>query len=123
MGAEFSRYILSGVINTGVGYLVFLFVLHVVGAGALFSNAISYAFGLVVAYILNVLFVFESSRHSLAAAIRFLGSFGVSYGVNAMVLLLMVDRFGVRAEISQIFAMAAYTMSFYLLNKHFVWAQ
>lgn len=123
MGAEFSRYLLSGVANTAVGYLVFLFVLYVFGANVLVSNAVSYGVGLLVAYILNILYVFEFSRHSLAAAGRFFLAFGVAYGVNAIVLLLISGQFGVRAEIAQLFAMGGYTVCFYLLNRYFVWRQ
>lgn len=120
MGAEFSRYIIAGVVNTAVGFLAFLCVLHLFDFGLLLANAVSYAVGLGVAYTLNILFVFESSRHSLGAASRFLLMFGIAYGISTT-LLLMVDQLGIRAEFSQLLAMVAYTISFYLLNKYFVW--
>lgn len=120
MGAEFSRYIIAGVVNTAVGYSAFLCVLHLFGFGLLFANAVSYAVGLAVAYTLNILFVFKSSRHSSGAASRFLLTFVVAYGISTT-LLLMVYQLGIRAEISQLLAMAAYTVSFYLLNRYFVW--
>lgn len=118
---ELSRYFASGVINTIVGYLIFLVALNFFKLNPFFSNAISYAFGLLSAYILNLFFVFKYSSHSFAALVRFFIGFGFSYAVNMAVFNIAITHLEIRPEISQIFAMLSYTICFYLINKFFVW--
>ena len=121
--SELIRYLAAGIINTLVGYCVFLVMLNVIGLNPYYSNAISYAFGLIVAYIMNLLFVFKKSSHSLRSGYRFFIGFGISYGLNIMVFNASILYFKFQAEISQIMAMASYTICFYLINRYFVWAR
>ncbi|MDY0021419.1 GtrA family protein [Arenimonas caeni] len=121
MKSEFVRYLASGVVNTLAGYLAFLLALHGLGLGLFAANAASYAVGLTVAYGLNLAFVFRGSRHSGGALARFLAGFAAAYAVNLGVLALAHGQAGLRAELAQVAAMAAYTVSFYLINRHFVW--
>lgn len=121
MKAELARYLLSGVVNTLAGYTAFLLALHGLGLGVFAANAASYAVGLTVAYTLNIVFVFRGSRHSGGALARFLSGFALAYGVNLVVLQLAHAVLGLRPELAQVAAMVAYTGSFYLINRYFVW--
>lgn len=119
--SEFFRYLIAGVVNTIVGYGVFLLALHGLGLGVFVSNALGYAAGLTAAYLQNRYFVFPGARHSAGALLRFIGGFAVAYLVNLAVLELAHVRLGLRAELAQLAAMAAYTVVFYLINRCFVW--
>lgn len=121
MNKEFFRYVLSGIINTAIGYAVFLICLHVFEWKATTSNGASYAIGLLSAYMMNLMFVFEKSRHSIETIARFLAGFAIAYLINLAALEFFIRKIGLPAEIAQIFAMASYTISFYLINKHFIW--
>lgn len=121
MRAEFERYLVSGVVNTLAGYSAFLLALHGFGLGVFAANAASYAVGLAVAYTLNLAFVFRGSRHSSGALARFLSGFVVAYGINLAALHGAHAVLGLRPEFAQIVAMVAYTVSFYLINRYFVW--
>jgi putative flippase GtrA len=118
---EFSRYMLVGVANTSIGYIVYLAFLLIFEVNPFYSNLISYAIGLVVAYFLNMLFVFKSASHSLRSLIIYISGFGVSYLLNIFVLAILILHLNLRPEISQIFAMGVYTISFYLINRFLVW--
>lgn len=118
--SEFLRYLAAGLLNTAVGYLAFLLAFHLLGLNALLANAVSYAVGLCCAYVVNALFVFRGARHSPQAVLRFLAGFCVAYAINFAVLQLALEA-GMRAELAQLVAMASYTVSFYLINKRFVW--
>lgn len=120
MPAELLRYLLAGVLNTLVGYLVFLGALHLLSLDLAWSNVISYAVGLVVAFTLNKNFVFQGRQHDLSAAGRFAAGFAVSFAVNSAVLYIANTGLGIRAEIAQLLAMASYTVTFYLINKYLV---
>lgn len=122
MKAEFFRYIIAGIVNTAVGYAAFFFLLRLIGLDAYVSNFISYGVGLCVAFILNKVFVFKNKRALRRAPVVFLAGFAVSYFSNICVLYLLVNEFRVAGEISQLFAMAVYTVSFYIVNRLFVFS-
>lgn len=123
MRAEFARYVAAGLVNTAVGYAVFLAVLHLAGAPPLVANVLCYVAGLTVAYVLNLRFVFAGARHSLATTARFLGGAALAWLVNAATLEVGVRALALRAEYAQLAAMAAYTLSFYAINRAWVWAR
>jgi putative flippase GtrA len=122
VSAELVRYLIAGVVNTLAGYLVFLGALRVAGLDIVVANVLSYAAGLMVAFVLNRAFVFKDSVHSRAAVLKFLAGFAVAFAVNSGVLRLAHGVLGLRAELAQLCAMAAYTITFYLINKHVVFA-
>jgi putative flippase GtrA len=117
---EFSRYIIAGVVNTATGYGIFWALLKSTSLGPEIANSIGYAIALGVAFILNRVFVFEGARIFAAAATRFVIAFAIAFLLNQAVLFILFRLLSVRPEIAQIFAMATYTVTFYLLNKHFV---
>ena len=122
MSAELLRYLAAGLCNTLAGYLVFLGVLHGLAWPVALANVISYAVGLLVAYVLNRTFVFRDAAHTPAALAKFLAGFAVAFGVNAAVLYAAHALLHVRAEVAQLAAMAAYTVTFYVINKYVVFA-
>ncbi len=119
---EILRYATAGIINTLVGYGVFLLALRWIGLGPELSNAIGYGVGLCVAFTLNCLFVFKNTQLSLGAGIRFAIGFVFAFALNQAMLFYMMSVFKVIPEIAQIFAMATYTLIFYLINKYLVWS-
>ena len=118
---EIIRYAVIGIFNTIVGYCVFLIFINEFGFSASISNTISYAIGIALAYILNAVFVFKGAKHTSKSFMKFALSFLGAYSINIIVLKVSMNAFFIRAEISQIFAMASYTVVFYILNKFFVW--
>jgi putative flippase GtrA len=121
IGGELLRYAAAGVANTLVGYAVFIALLHAAGMSPLVANIGCYAVGLTVAYALNFAFVFRGAQHSWPAAARFAAGAGVAWLINAGVLAAGVDLLDLRPEVAQVPAMIAYTGSFYLINRFFVW--
>ena len=119
---EVVRYGLAGVVNSLVGYGVFIMSLYCAHTSPLIANAAGYAVGLCVAFVLNRYFVFAGVKFSLAAGARFLLCFAVAFVVNQLVLIGMVRGEGVDPRIAQLFSMAMYTVIFYILNKRVVWA-
>lgn len=120
LSAEFARYLLAGLVNTAVGYGVFLVLLWGAGVEARIANFFSFAVGLLVALLLNRFFVFEGARVSGAAVLRFAAGFGLSYSLNLATLSMLLDR-AMPAALAQLVAMAVYTVSFYLINRVWVW--
>ncbi len=119
---SFHRYLVAGVINTLVGYVVFLFALRVLGASPGVANAACYAIALSVAFLLNKHYVFATKSSASTELWRFLVSFALAFLLNQLVLAMGVGWLRIPAEISQIIAMSVYTVVFYLLNKWFVFS-
>lgn len=116
---EIIRYAAAGVVNTLVGYGVFLAMLHLLELSPQAANAVGYAAGLAVAFALNRFLVFKVANISVATALRFGFSFAIAFVLNQVVLVSLV-RCGLPAEIAQIAAMTVYTVLFYLMNRFFV---
>ena len=122
MSAELLRYLGAGLVNTLVGYLVFLAALHGFAASVSVANGISYAVGLVCAYVLNRHFVFKNAAANASAPWKFAVGFALAFGVNLIVLHIATGMLHLAPELAQLFAMGAYTVTFYLINKYIVFA-
>lgn len=117
------KYSLAGVVNTGVGFGSFLLFFYLVGLSVYVANALGYFVALVVAYLLNRFWVFESMSARKHSVLIFFLSFAVAFGLNQATLLLLVDGIGVPPLVSQVAAMVVYTGVFYLLNRFLVFAR
>ncbi len=119
---ELVRYLAAGVINTLVGYGVFLALLVWAGVAPELANAGGYVTGLLMAFTLNYHFVFAHAVMSLATIWRFMAASLLAFLLNQAVLMVLCRYFLTSPKIAQIFAMIAYTVIFYLLNKWFVFS-
>lgn len=114
------KYIFAGVVNTVIGYGVFLALIILFNTNPAYANAIGYGVALIAAFVLNKIFVFNQSTTDRSTIPKFILAFAISFTINQLVLLIVYQGMGAPAEIAQIFAMVSYTVVFYLLNKEFV---
>ena len=119
---EIFKYSFAGILNTAVGYAVFWIALRVLHLSPETANAIGYVFTLGLAFLLNRFFVFTGARLSLPIGLRFVVAFIVAFALNHGVLVLLVRIYLVLPEVAQILSMIVYTISFFVLNKYFVFA-
>lgn len=117
---EIIRYIIAGIINTIVGYAIFIFLVYLIQINPFYSNGISYIFALCVAFILNKYFVFNSINRDVKHVIKFIISFIISFLINIFILFVCLNVLGQNPAMAQILAMIFYSISFYVLNKFFV---
>lgn len=120
---EVLKYVIAGVINTVIGYGVFWIALRWAGYSPEAANATGYIIALSLAFLLNRFFVFTGAHISVSSSVRFVVSFIAAFALNQLVLFLLVRSDSFLPETAQIFAMVVYTVSFYLFNKHFVFAE
>ena len=99
LSPEFIRFLVSGAISTGVSYALYLLLLPVMPYLAAFT--LSYAAGIAVSYWLSSVFVFRSASGG-ADPVRFVLVYVVQYLVNGAMLWVLVDNFGVPAELGLI---------------------
>lgn len=117
---ELIKYVIAGLINTATGYGVFWMLWRWCGCSPELANAIGYVIALCVAFYLNRFFVFAGADSSMSSILRFFAAFAAAFLLNQAVLIVFFRIFLVPAEIAQAFAMIVYSVTFYLLNKHFV---
>lgn len=89
------RFLAVGATNTVIGYLVFsaltVWVFGTLPFGYLLSLAGSYAFAIVLAFVLYRRLVFKVAGHLLRDFLRFVSVYVAALGINALVLPLLVE--------------------------------
>lgn len=117
---QFSRFLLVGVANTGLGYAVIFGCMYLARLTPELSNAVGYLVGLLVSYFLNRHFTFRSVRRRSTEFVRFVLVFLTAYLSNLAALVVLVRGLGVHAVLGQIAAGVIYIGTAYLLNKRYV---
>lgn len=118
--SQFFRYIIVGVLNTLLGYCVIFSCMYLAGMSPEASNVAGYAVGLVVSYMLNRNFTFNSTQARRKEIVRFVAVFAVAYALNFAALLALIHQFGMHKGLSQIVAGMIYVGSSFLMNKYYV---
>jgi len=117
---KFARFLMVGVVNTIAGYSVILFLQYGAGLTPLLANAGGYLVGWAVSYGLSRRFVFASKRSHWDSLPSYVVAALGCYGVNAAVLHGALTLLELPGAAAQAVAMASYTVSFYLVNRHVV---
>ncbi len=102
---EAIRYLFFGVVTTVVNFVLY-YALLFLGMHYLWAQAISWIGAVLVAYITNKLWVFESRVTGALPILREMASFVLSrifsFGVETLLLFLMVDVADIREGIAKI---------------------
>ena len=114
------RFILVGIVNTGIGYGIIFGCMYWVGLSPELSNVIGYMIGLVASYLLHRSYTFRSTQQRRTEFINFFIVFLIAYFANLATLIVLVRAAGVYAGLSQVIAGAVYVGTSYLLNKYYV---
>lgn len=116
------RFAAVGVLNTVLGYTVIFACMYLFGLGAVTSNVIGYAVGLVVSYTMNRTFTFRSVASAPREMVRFVAIFLLAYLANLGVLVVLIRYAGVHEGAAQIPAGVVYFALSFVLNKYYVFA-
>ena len=102
---EAIRYLFFGVVTTAVNFVLYYALLYM-GMHYLWAQAISWIGAVLVAYITNKLWVFESRITGVLPILREISSFVLSrlfsFGVETLLLYLMVDVAAIGEGIAKI---------------------
>jgi putative flippase GtrA len=100
---QLTRFIVSGAINTGITYGLYLVLLPLLGYLAAYSAA--YVAGVLLSYWLNSAFVFRQPM-SWRGLARFPLVYVFQYALTAMLLWLLVDTLAISERIALLAAIA-----------------
>jgi putative flippase GtrA len=119
MGVLF-RFLIVGMLNSGVGYAFILLGLWL-GFGDYLANAMGYAIGLGISYALHRNWTFAvSTAVSWREVARFAVAVIVAYSVNLTVIHLARSLGYFNSSIVQGVAMATYSCAFFILTRFLV---
>ena len=124
--ARFFRFGLAGVANTlvGLGIIAALDIgLHVRPA---IANAVGYAVGIALSFILSRQFVFRSRRPARMAAPRFLISAAIAFVLNQAALAIAGHLLGGDPALrlaAQICGMCVYTLTLFVLGRFWIFRE
>ena len=116
------RFVLVGLVNTGIGLAVILGLQFLLGLGPLQANAGGYLAGSVVSYLLNRGFTFRSARAHRAAVPRFMIAAGTCFLFNLAILHFCGHWLLWPWWLAQGLAVLSYNVSFFLLSRQWVFA-
>ncbi|MBF9017541.1 MULTISPECIES: GtrA family protein [unclassified Oceanispirochaeta] len=114
------RYTTVGIANTLVIFGLFFLCNELLGAGAIWSNRVGYAGGLISNFTLNKHWTFKTHKYNFLEIVLFLISFAVSYIVQFLIFRLLMDSLGWRDGVSALLAYPLYGLIFYFLCKYMV---
>jgi putative flippase GtrA len=114
------RFASVGVLNTLIGYAVIFLCMYGFDQGAVTSNVIGYAVGLVVSFFFNRTFTFRSKAAVVPEAVRFVVIFLLAYLANLGVLVLLTRHLNLHEGLSQVMAGVAYFSLSFVLSKYYV---
>ena len=120
MKSRLARYIIAGLLNTILGYLVFILSFYLLHFGEYLSNALAYCLGLLFSLTQMRMWVFPSQESISKYSSKFLLIFIFSYLMNLSTFFLLDSYTESVPAITQVIAMAAYSVSSFLLSQRFL---
>lgn len=123
LDTSLSKFLTVGALNTLVGLLVIYAAKFFAGMEDISANLVGYGVGFLLPYALNSRWTFRYSGDDLPAALRFLLGVSTGYCVNLLAVLVLIQLFGVNSYVAQAMGIPPYTLTVYLLSKHFVFRQ
>ncbi|MFR1435480.1 MAG: VanZ family protein [Acutalibacteraceae bacterium] len=124
---ETVSYVFFGAVTTVVNILSYQVFYHTLGIPNLISNALAWVLSVLVAYIVNKLFVFRSSTTSIRALLREFGLFVAarlfSFGVDELGMWLMVDVARFNTGISKLIVNVIVVVLNYFFSKRIIFTR
>lgn len=118
--AEVARFLAVGVFNTLVGYGFILGALFL-GAGDYRANAIGFAMGLPVSWIMHRIVTFRVRKKVSAGEMgRYVAVVAISYAINLSIVAAGRAAGYVENPLVQLVAICAYAAASYVLSRRFV---
>ena len=116
---NFLRYILIGVVNTFLGYMI-IFSLFYFNIQPELSNFMGYIIVITISYHLNTKYNFKRKSQNKNAFLQFVLSMLDAYLFNLLIFLVCYRIMAINMYISQLFAGLAYVLIGYFLTKFWI---
>ncbi|MBY9077520.1 GtrA family protein [Paenibacillus sp. CGMCC 1.18879] len=118
MNNQSFRFIVVGVLNTIVGFLVFAGYLHFIGDNYFYALLTSHIIGVIHSYIWNNRWTFSVKRFSLQSVIKFILIYTITFIINYLLLSLFVSIMGLNKLIAQLISLFITTLISFFGHKY-----
>lgn len=120
--AKSLKFLVVGSINTAATYTLYV-ALILVGLHHNLALTLEYAAGILVGYLMNRGWTFADHRSTRRRFLRYCATYGLVYGINLVLLNLMIG-YGIAGPIlGQLVALGAATVISFLLQNFWVFRQ
>jgi putative flippase GtrA len=110
----FSRYLIAGLLNTSLTYLLYLGLLHLMPYVLAYSA--TYIAGIALGYGLNSKWVFKTTP-SLRSAAAYPLTYGINYCLGVAVLWCLVEWFDVSRKIAPLIVVVVSVPVMYIVTR------
>ncbi len=114
---RFVRFLVVGVLNSAIG-LALIYAAMAIGADYRVANAIGYAGGILISFVVNRGWTFAHDGDWRASLVRWLVVVGVAYAAQ-FILVVWLHGLGVDARIAQALGVPVYTLLSFLGARRF----
>jgi putative flippase GtrA len=111
---EVGRFIVAGILNTGITYALYLILLT--WQGYEFAYSLSYAAGIVISYLANAIYVFRKPLKA-SSAMAFPLVYVVQFLIGFLLVKILVEWLTVPAEIAPLIAIAVTLPVTFVLSR------
>lgn len=120
---ESFRFVIVGVINNVVGYILFLFMIYVLGIGHKITVTLLFAIGMIVSFLMNKKWTFKTSGNYSSSLLKFLIVYLLGYSLNIVIVAIFVDRLSYSSGWVQLWANVTLPIYYFLANKYYVYRE
>lgn len=113
------RYCVVGVMNNFFGYLIYLFITFF-WLDPKLTITLFYPLGALTGYFGHLKYSFAYEEKSKLTLVRYGIAHFIGYGINFMMLLILVDKFKFPHQIIQALAIFVVAGALFLMFRHFV---
>jgi putative flippase GtrA len=117
------RYLVVGAGNTLVGLLVIYLGMYAMELGDVAANALGYAVGIVLGFVLNRSWTFGHRGSMLPALGRFLLVLAIAYAANLAVVVFIADHLHGNRYVAQAIGIIPYTLIGYIGSRFFAFGR
>lgn len=118
--ARFWTFVWVGGLNTLIGYSVFVVAFKVGGLQYNIALLIAYAVGIVIGYLNHRRVTFQSKAKHRTAFTRFVITYAVVYGINALLLTALIELAHIAPLIAQLISLVIVTLLSFVVQRYWV---
>lgn len=112
------KFIIVGVLNTIVGFIVYAVYIHFIQDNYLHALISSHVIGVMHSYLWNNKWTFQQKKYNTISVIKFISVYVITFFVNLFLLTLLVDTIGMNKLIAQAIALFLTTVVSFFGHKY-----
>jgi putative flippase GtrA len=112
------KFIIVGVLNTIVGFLVYAAYIQFIHSNYLQALIVSHIIGVAHSYLWNNKWTFQQGKSNARSAVKFMSVYVVTFFVNLFLLTILVDTIEVNKLIAQAIALFLTTLVSFFGHKY-----